>query len=71
MGYPEDVYAVYLTENAARFFGLRPLLGRMIEPSDAAQGGQPVAVLNDRFWQRHFHGARNVVGKTIELDHAA
>jgi len=68
-GLPEDALAVYLTENAGQFFGVRPLLGRMIEPSDAAGGGQPVAVLNYRFWQQHFAGARSVIGKTIELDH--
>ena len=68
-GLPQDVYAVYLTENAAQFFGIRPVLGRMIEPSDAALGGQPVAVLNYRFWQQHFHGAQDVIGKPLELDH--
>ncbi len=68
-GLPEDALAVYLTENADQFFGVRPALGRMIEPSDAAGGGQPVAVLNYRFWQQHFQGARNVIGKTLELDH--
>ena len=67
-GLPEDVLAVYLTENAGEFFGVHPLLGRMIEPGDAAKGGQPVAVLNYRFWQRHFQGARDVVGKTLNLD---
>lgn len=65
---PEDVLAVYLTENAGRFFGVRPVLGRMIDPGDAAHGGQPVVVLNYRFWQRHFQGARDVIGKTLELD---
>jgi predicted permease len=68
-GLPEDALAVYLTENANQFFGVRPVLGRTIEPSDAAGGGQPVAVLNYRFWQQHFQGARNVIGKTLELDH--
>lgn len=68
-GLPEDALAVYLTENASQFFGVRPVLGRMIEPSDGAGGGQPVAVLNYRFWQQHFQGARNVIGKTLELDH--
>ena len=68
-GLPQDALAVYLTENANQFFGVRPLLGRMIEASDAAGGGQAVAVLNYRFWQQHFQGARNVIGKTVELDH--
>lgn len=68
-GLPKDALAVYVTENADHFFGVRPVLGRMIEPSDAVGGGQPVAVLNYRFWQQHFAGARNVIGKTLELDH--
>lgn len=65
---PEDARAIYLTENAGQFFGVHPLLGRMIEPSDAAGGGQHVAVLNYRFWQQHFQGTRDVIGKTLELD---
>lgn len=70
-GLPEDARAVYLTENAGEFFGVHPLLGRMIQPSDAADGGQHVAVLNYRFWQRHFQGARDVIGKTLKLDDTA
>ncbi len=33
-GLPEDISGVYLTENAGTFLGVRPLLGRNIEPSD-------------------------------------
>src|SRR5438477_3310748 len=42
---PEDIWCIYLTENAGSFFGVHPLLGRNIEPSDAETGGHPVAVL--------------------------
>ena len=65
-GLPEDITGVYLTENAETFFGVRPLFGRMIEPSDA---GQPVVVLNYRFWQRRFGGDPHVIGRTLEMDH--
>ena len=68
---PEDVWGVYLTENAGAFFGVRPLLGRNIEPSDAKNGGHPVVVLNYRFWQRHFGGDSHVIGRTLEINHAA
>ena len=46
-GLPEDIYGAYLTENAETFFGVRPLLGRNIEPSDAENGGhsEPSGVL--------------------------
>ena len=69
-GLPEDVHGVYLTENAATFFGVRPLLGRNIEPSDSADGGHSVVVLNYRFWQRHSGGDPHVIGKTLEINHA-
>jgi predicted permease len=68
---PEDIAGTYLTENAGTFFGVRPLLGRNIEPSDAENGGHPVVVLNYRFWQRHFGGDPHVIGRTLEIDHAS
>jgi predicted permease len=67
---PEDISGIYLTENAGTFFGVRPLLGRNIEPSDAENGGHSVVVLNYRFWQRHFGGDPHVIGQTLEIDHA-
>jgi predicted permease len=67
---PEDIQCTYLTENAGTFFGVRPLLGRNIEPSDAENGGHFVVVLDYRFWQRHFGGDPRVIGQTLEIDHA-
>ena len=67
-GLPEDLSAVYMTENAGAFFGVRPLLGRNIEPSDAENGGRSIVVLNYRFWQRHFGGDPHVIGRTLEMD---
>jgi MacB-like periplasmic core domain len=69
-GLPEDISSVYLTENAETFLGVRPLLGRNIEPSDAENGGHSVVVLNYRFWQRHFGGDPHIIGRTLEMDHA-
>jgi predicted permease len=67
---PEDIWGIYLTENAGTFFGVRALFGRNIEPSDAENGGHSVVVLNYRFWQRHFGGDPHVIGRTLEIDHA-
>jgi len=68
---PEDISGIYLTENAGTFFGVRPLLGRNIEPYDAENGGHSVVVLNYRFWQRHFSGDPDIVGRTLEINHAS
>ena len=66
---PEDVLGTYLTGNAGSFFGVRALLGRGIEPFDDQGSGQHVAVLNYRFWQRHYGGDPHLIGRTLELDH--
>ncbi len=50
---------------------MRPLLGRNVEPSDAENGGHSVVVLNYRFWQRHFGGDPHIIGRTLEINHAA
>jgi predicted permease len=67
---PEEVTLTYITENAGSFLRVPALLGRNIQPSDAeaAQQQAPV-VLSYDFWMRHFNGDRNVLGKTLELDH--
>ena len=68
---PEDVQGVYATSNTFQFLGVPPVLGRGLLPSDAIDGHdpQPVAVLSYKFWQRHFNGNPDVVGKTMQLVH--
>ena len=68
---PEDVIAIYFTENGFNHFGVPPLYGRTLLPSDSPQGQdpQPVAVLAYRFWQRHYNSDHAIVGKTIQLTH--
>ena len=65
---PEDVDVMYLSENADTFLGVPALLGRGIQPSDAKSGGQHVAVLNYGFWQRHFQGDEEVIGRTLQIE---
>src|SRR5437868_23601 len=68
---PEDLTAIYFTGNAFNHFGVPALLGRGLLPTDAPEGQdpQPVAVLGYQFWQRHYNGDPEIVGKTIQLTH--
>ena len=68
---PEDVNAAYFTGNGFDHFGVPMFLGRGLKPSDAPEGAdpEPVAVLGYKFWQRHYNGERNVIGKTLQLVH--
>ena len=68
-GLPENVQAVYLTANSFLHFGVPVLLGRGLQPSDApgGQDREKVAVLGYQFWQRHYGGDPDIVGKKIRL----
>ncbi len=47
--------------------GAAPLLGRLLEPADAARG-DAVVILSHSLWRQHFAGDPNVVGRTITLN---
>jgi len=66
---PEDVQGVYLSSNGFDFLGVPAELGRGLQPSDAVDGQdpQPVVVLGNKFWRRHFNSDPSVLGKTIQL----
>jgi len=48
--------------------GVKPLLGRLFTPEDAAASPATVAVLDYRCWQRRFNGDPAIVGKFIRLE---
>ena len=51
--------------------GIKPIIGRGFGRVDEAAGGGPggyKVILSYNFWQRHFGGDKNVLGRRIELD---
>jgi putative ABC transport system permease protein len=67
---PVAVSAGLYSPNVFIFLGVPPFLGRVFTPADAPGGNPaPVAVLSFHFWQEHYFGNRDVIGKTVELDH--
>ena len=68
---PESVSAFLGIGETFPVLGVPPLLGRNLGPSDspAGQKSLPVVLLHYRFWERHFHGDPNVVGKVLALNH--
>jgi predicted permease len=48
--------------------GARPVLGRFFHEDEAGeQQPQRLAVIGYGFWQRHFGGVRDVIGRTLDL----
>src|SRR5688500_1345522 len=49
-----------------RVVGVNPIMGRALSAADDDRtGGNPVLVLSDKGWQRHFNRAPNVIGRTV------
>src|SRR5438046_8490963 len=68
---PEGAARVTPGPVPATFFTLLggpPILGRAFRPEEDRPGSPPVAVLSYAFWQSHFAGDRQVLGRTITLD---
>jgi putative ABC transport system permease protein len=64
----EYLHGCRVTANAFEFFGVTPLLGRILTPQDAQPGATPVAAIDYKLWQRLFHSDRSVIGTQMILD---
>jgi putative ABC transport system permease protein len=67
-GEPQRLTAIKATAHYFEVMGIKPILGRMLLPEEDAPGKNHVVVLSYGFWQRVFGGARDVVGKAIQLN---
>jgi predicted permease len=64
----EMLAGVGATTNAKDFWGVPAMLGRWFDDRDVQSGAPLVVVLNYRFWNREFHGDKNVLGSMVMLN---
>jgi predicted permease len=68
-GEEKQIDANFVTANFFSELGATPRLGRLLDPArDDAPGADPVVVLDQGFWQRHFGADPSVIGRTIHLN---
>lgn len=68
-GNAEVVQGEMVSGNYYGALGVRPQLGRAIEPyDDEKPGASPVVVISDGFWTSRFGRSPSVIGKTIVLN---
>jgi putative ABC transport system permease protein len=67
-GEPESAAVVNSQANFFDVLGVQPLVGRTFEPGEDVAGKSRVAVLSYGFWQRHFGGGADTLGKTVVLN---
>jgi putative ABC transport system permease protein len=67
LGEPREIRSGVVDGTYFDVMGLRPILGRLIGPTDDGPNAAGAAVLTYRFWTTSLHSDRSVIGKTIRL----
>ena len=67
LGEPRVVQAGVVGGSYFEVMGLRPALGRLLQPADDCPEAAPAVVLTHRFWTTSLDSDPSVVGKSIQL----
>ncbi len=70
-GEPESAVNVGTEANFFSVLGVQPLIGRTFSTGEDQEGKDRVAILSYGFWQRHFGGMEDALGKSVELNSEA
>ncbi len=66
---PESVPGAVVSANLFSLLGIAPAVGRKFTPEEDTPGSEQLPViLSYEFWQSHFGGSRNVLGRALTLD---
>jgi putative ABC transport system permease protein len=68
MGQPESVEGRAVSADFFSVLGVQPVLGRGFFKEEDQPGHGNVVVISHEFWQTHFAGSGDVLGKQIKLD---
>ena len=67
LGEPREIRAGVVDGNYFDVMGLRPVLGRLLNPSDDGPKAAGAVVLTYRFWVNSLHSDQGVIGKVVRL----
>src|SRR5262249_21942497 len=66
---PQTAYGITVSLNYFATLGVVPAAGQFFPlRNDGESRNNPFAVLSYAFWQRQFHGDREIIGKTIRIN---
>ena len=68
LGTPREIPAGVVDGNYFDVMGLRPVLGRLMTPSDDGPNAPGAIVLTYKFWTASLHSDPTVLGTTVRLD---
>lgn len=58
----------FVTGNISSALGIKPLLGRPLNPSDATPGAPPVVAMTDRLWAKSFNRNPKILNTVMTLN---
>ena len=67
-GEPEQVQSLAVTHEFLPTLGVVPVFGRAFSAADDLQGNPKTVMLSHGYWQRHFGGGEDALGKTLIVD---
>lgn len=70
-GEPRRLAALAVTYDFPSMAGLRPRIGRDMEPRDDEVGAPPVVWISEDLWESDFEADPAVLGRTVEIDGVA
>jgi len=65
---PERISGARVSADFFPLLRVNPILGRAFSVEDDKVGAENVVMLSHGFWERHFSGDRDVIGRTLSLD---
>ncbi|MBV9199358.1 MAG: ABC transporter permease [Alphaproteobacteria bacterium] len=69
LGAAERTYGLLISGNYFPLLGLKPALGRFIQPEDVSRAGrESVVVISYAYWQKHFGGSPSAIGQNIRVN---
>jgi putative ABC transport system permease protein len=65
---PDRVRGAFVSANFFKVFSLTPIIGRTFADGEDRQGGEKLAVVNEKMWQERLNSDRNLAGKKLILN---
>jgi putative ABC transport system permease protein len=65
---PDRVRGAFVTADFFKVFNLPPLIGRTFAEGEDRQGGEKLAVVNEKMWQERLNGDPNLASKKLILN---
>jgi predicted permease len=65
---PDRVRGAFVTANFFKVFNLPPLIGRTFVEGEDRQGGEKLAIVNEKMWQERLNSDRNLAAKKLILN---